>query len=342
MALIDGIQAITNKHFPRGKDVVSLLTQRRPLLKVMLTGKDPGDYIIKDSDLRSATKDFGGTAVAIPVAYQEPEGIDYGPGTVVPNAETDEFAQALFGLRGVIAGNKIGRQAQEMCRSEEAIIDLAKERGKILVNALARKMNARAWNTAASTAPTPNNFIGDIGNTSTGVAYGNITEAQIASWKANVTDYTSADDKVISEAKLQYWIDLINQNAECQPRYCFLPANLWNTIALLLNQKRQFVQNEQMAKEGFFAWEFLGVVGVKDFTAPAGYALTYTPEHLIFKALPGDDGQSALSPPKWHPMIETEGPGVMRALAYCRYVSVADHRAAFHVAKALSAAPAIN
>lgn len=127
----------------------------------------------------------GGKMVEVPIEYANSNSGQYGANTVISIDKQDLFDAARFGWAGVHGANTLNLDDLTQNTGDNVIISLTNKYIASIKKAARVQMAADVI--AASTGVDYHiNGLGDLFNTDTAVAYGSITEAEMANWKANV------------------------------------------------------------------------------------------------------------------------------------------------------------
>jgi hypothetical protein len=179
MALINQLNA-TTEYYWLNIEPTDILNKASALLWKLM-----GNAITKDNwDVKPHEIVDGGLMVKVPLEYANSNSGSYGASTVINQSKKDIIDAARFGWAGVYGSNTLNLDDLTMNTGDAAIIDLTKQYMQSIIKAARIRMAADILTTAADSSCI--NGFGDLFNTSTSTAYGAITEATMADWKANV------------------------------------------------------------------------------------------------------------------------------------------------------------
>ena len=186
MALIGELNATTEYYWLNAASPQDIVSKASPLLwKLMgnaiqydLNGQGPG-WVVKPHE----TVD-GGNMVKVVLEYANSNSGSYGATTVINQAKSTIMDAARFRWGGLYGSNTLNLDDKVRNSGAEAIVDLT----KTYVNSIIKSARINMASAIIAAAPDSASINGleDLFNTNTAVAYGSITEAAMASWKANV------------------------------------------------------------------------------------------------------------------------------------------------------------
>lgn len=179
MGLIGQLNASTTVNWLQ-KEPEDILNAASPLLwKLMGNAIENENWEVKAHEIVD-----GGTMVKVPLKYANSNHGSYGANTVINQSKVTIIDAARFGWAGAYGSNTLNLNDLTQNTGEEAIISLTKQYVDSIVQSIRQDMAAQIIAAAADTDSI--NGLGDIFNTTTSTAYGSITEAVVANWKANV------------------------------------------------------------------------------------------------------------------------------------------------------------
>jgi hypothetical protein len=185
MSLLNQLNA-TTEYFWLNTEPIDILNKASALLWKLI-----GNAITRDNwSVKPHETVDGGLMVKVPLEYQNSNAGGYGPQTVINQSKKDLVDAARFGWAGIYASNTLNLDDLTQNTGSEAIIDLTKVYMNSIIKS-ARVQMASDVIAAAADSIRINGLL-DLFNLSTGslgatsVAYGSITEATMADWKANV------------------------------------------------------------------------------------------------------------------------------------------------------------
>jgi hypothetical protein len=191
MALIGQLNATTGYYWLQVEPVDILNKASALLWKLMGNAIALGNWEVKPHELTD-----GGLMVKVPLEYANSNSGGYGATTVINQSKKNIIDAARFGWAGIYGSNTLNLDDLTENTGDEAVIDLTKRYMLSIIKAARVQMAADVIAAAADT--TRINGFNDLFNMSTGVlgatsvAYGAITEAAMASWKANVIETAEA------------------------------------------------------------------------------------------------------------------------------------------------------
>lgn len=191
MALINQLNATTDYYWLNIEPIDILNKASALLWKLMGNAIANENWEVKPHE----TVD-GGLMVKVPLEYANSNSGGYGATTVINQSKKDIIDAARFGWAGVYGSNTLNLNDLTQNSGDEAIIDLTKRYMKSIIKA-ARVQMAADVITYATDATKITGLL-DLFNMSTGtlgatsVAYGAVTEASMADWKAQVIETAEA------------------------------------------------------------------------------------------------------------------------------------------------------
>jgi hypothetical protein len=179
MGLINQLNA-TTEYFWLNTEPVDILNKASALLwKLMGNAIQQDNWEVKPHEMVD-----GGLMVKVPLEYQNSNAGGYGAQTVIEQSKKDIIDAARFGWAGIYGSNTLNLDDLTQNTGDEAIISLTKQYMKSIIKAARVQMASDII--AAAVDNTRINGLLDLFNVNTSVAYGAITEAQMAQWKAQV------------------------------------------------------------------------------------------------------------------------------------------------------------
>lgn len=192
MSLINQLNA-TTEYYWLNTEPQDIVHKASPLLWKLM-----GNALAKDNwEVKPHETVDGGLMVKVPLEYATSNRGGYGASTVINQSKVDIIDAARFRWAGIYGSNTLNLDDLTQNTGAEAIVDLTKKYMQSIIKA-ARVQMAEDIITAAADKDRING-LGDLFNATTSVAYGSITEAEMADWKANV----NADTAEISFEELQ-------------------------------------------------------------------------------------------------------------------------------------------
>ncbi|MCK5581916.1 MAG: phage major capsid protein [Candidatus Omnitrophica bacterium] len=254
------IQAVTNDYF-LNKMATDNIFDDSVLLWILMSGSKFQDTMVQPGE----TVD-GGEKIRVPLEYAKSHSGAYGNTTLIPQSKKDIINAARFRWAGVYGSNAIDLNEQVQNTGSQAIVNLVQAK----LNSINKSARDDLGTDVYSAAATADNVLGlgDLFNTTTSTAYGEIAEDDMATWKANVdTDGGAITYKIMQEIRRTAQV---GQNKNKKP-------DLYITTDLLKDGYERTLQanvrykDEKMANAGFDNVLFGGVPVVADDKQTAGY-----------------------------------------------------------------------
>jgi len=177
MALTDQLDIITNDFIEsnRPEDIVF---DDNVLLYMLMSGKKFMDTLVQPGELVD-----GGKKIKVFLEYNKSNSGSYGNTTKIPQSKVNIVNAATFRWAGYYAANTIDLNEQVQNSGKAALVDLVHAKLSNIHKTVRDTMGTDAYASAANT----DSFLGlgNLFNATTSTAYGDITEADMAEWKAN-------------------------------------------------------------------------------------------------------------------------------------------------------------
>lgn len=253
------IQAITDDYWEAGS-VDIFFTDNVLLFKLMGRGQMEVNFV------HAGELADGGDNIRVVLEYAESNSGTYGATTSISQAKTDIFNAARFRWAGYYSSNTIDLDDKRKNAGDAAKVMLVQGKLKNIEKTIRKKMGADIYASAADSDAFLG--LGNLFNTTTSTAYGQIAEDDMAVWKANVL----SDNNAISFAELQY----IRRTASIGQAVSDKP-NLYMTTDVLKDafeaslQAQVRYQDTDMADAGFDNVLFKGAPVVADDNQAAGH-----------------------------------------------------------------------
>ena len=272
MSLINQINAATEVHWLQVKPQDILNTASALLWKLL------GQAIAKDNwEVKAHETVDGGTMMKVPLKYQNSNYGGYGATTVINQSKKDLLDAARFSWGGAYGSNTLNLDDFTQNSGSEAVVHLANTYLEDIKTSLKIGMALHVIQKASVSAAADDdpgaqakdfiNGLGDLFNTSTSTAYGSITEAEMASWKANVNTTEAA----ITFTKMQEVLRVPNRGN--------IPAMLANFIVSTptlvdayessLQPQQVYIKDKAMLEAGWAHVTHKGIPMVADVNYPA-------------------------------------------------------------------------
>lgn len=190
MSLIDQLAIITEDYIASNKPE-DVIFNDNVLLYMLMSGSKFQDTLIQPGE----TVD-GGKKIKTFLEYAKSHVGSYGNTTKIPQSKKDILNAALFRWAGYYAANTIDLEEQIQNNGKAALVDLAHAKLGNIHKTIRDRMGTDVYASAADSSAFLG--LGNLFNTSTSTAYGDVTEADMAEWKANViTDAEAISFKVM-------------------------------------------------------------------------------------------------------------------------------------------------
>jgi hypothetical protein len=184
MALEDQLEVITENYIlsNRPEDIIF---EDNVLLYMLMSGKKFQDTLVQPGELVD-----GGKKIKTFLEYAKSHTGSYGNTTKIPQSKKDILNAALFRWAGYYAANTIDLEEQIQNNGKAALIDLVHAKLGNIHKTIRDKMGTDVYASAADTV----SFLGlgNLFNTTSSTAYGNIAEDDMSDWTANVDDTAEA------------------------------------------------------------------------------------------------------------------------------------------------------
>jgi len=177
----------------RPEDIVF---QDNVLLYMLMAGKKFQDTMVQPGE----TVD-GGKMLKAFLEYEKSHTGTYGNTTKIPQSKKEILNAVLYRWAGYYGSNTMDLDDQIQNNGKAALVDLAHAILRNIHKTIRDKMGTAVY---ASAGSDPKAFLGlgDLFNTDSSVAYGNIKEDDMADWKANViTDSVDISFKVMQKIR---------------------------------------------------------------------------------------------------------------------------------------------
>ncbi len=194
MSLTDQLAIITEDYIASNKPE-DVIFDDNVLLYMLMSGSKFQDTLIQPGE----TVD-GGKKIKTFLEYAKSHVGSYGNTTKIPQSKKDILNAALFRWAGYYAANTIDLEEQIQNNGKAALVDLVHAKLGNIHKTIRDQMGTDVYASAAD----PSAFLGlgNLFNTSTSTAYGDVTEADMAEWKANViTDAEAISFKVMQTVR---------------------------------------------------------------------------------------------------------------------------------------------
>lgn len=256
------------------------------LLYTLLAGGKLQTSMAQPSDMVD-----GGKKIKVVLEYAESNNGSYGNTTKIPQGKVDIFNAALFRWAGYYASNTIDLDDQMQNNGDPAIINLAHGKLRNIEKTIRNKMGTDIYASAADT----DSFLGlgNLFNTTSSTAYGNITEDDMAKWAANaITTSEAISFKVMQTIKRTA---KVGQNKEDKPTLYMTTDLLKDAFERTLQGQQRFASNQTLVDAGFDNVLFSGAPVVADDKQSTGILDAVNTNYLSIKT----HSKYAFTMPKW-------------------------------------------
>lgn len=220
----------------------------------------------------------GGKKIKQLLEIDEAHSGSYGNTTKIPQSKKEIYNAALFRWAGYMAANTVDLDDQIQNAGDQALINMAYGKLENLQKTIRKKMSAQLYASAADA----DCFLGlgDLFNTTTSDAYGNLTEDDLANWKANVI----TDALVMSFSTMQQFhrTAKVGNNKQGKPNIYVTTDALKDAFENSLQQQARY-SDTNLANAGFENILFKGVPVVPDDNQASGYVDGLNLEYLKIK-----------------------------------------------------------
>lgn len=304
------VQAVTDDFVDKG--TTDIYAVDNVLLYMLMTGGKFQDSLVTSGELAD-----GGEKIRVIVEYDRSHSGAYGNTTMIPQSKKAILNAARFRWAGYYAANAIDLDDQIQVTGDPALVDLVQAKIKNIQKSIRDAMGAAVYSSAATTKDILG--LGDLFNTTTSTAYGEIAEADMAKWAANAdTDGGAISYKIMQEIRRTA---KVGQSKDMKP-------NLYITTDLLKDGFERTLQanvrfrNEKLVDAGFDNVLFGGAPVVADDRQTEGYMDAINLKFMSLKT----HSKYQFTKPKWE--YDKEQPDTL--VANTRWVGqlVTSHRAA--------------
>lgn len=229
----------------------------------------------------------GGKKIFVPLEYGPTNRGSYGPQSELPINKVNILTAAYFEYAAYYATLTYDMDDDLQNTGEQALVNIVKSKLQNAEKSIRDIMgsqiyNAKATSLAASSDPNAKPFVGlgDMFDTDTSKAYGEITEADLSYWSANVvSDAKTMSFKFMQELRREASLDV---NDEDKP-------DLYMTTEILKDafERTQHVQvrysSKSLVNAGFDNILFKGAPIVADGNQASGYVDAFNTKYLDVK-----------------------------------------------------------
>lgn len=248
------LQAVTDDYVEKTpidiyftENVLLFVLMGKGMMAENLVGPDSGETV------------DGGKKIKIILEYDEGHKGAYGNTTKIPLSKKEIYNAALYRWAGYHAANSIDLDDKVQNSGDAAIVNLVHGKLENIKKTLRSEMGSKIYDAAA----TGNDFLGlgDLFNSTSSEAYGEIKEDDMSDWKANVI----TDSETISFAIMQKLrrTGKIGQNRRNKPDIYITTDILKDAFENSLQVQARYTDHK-LAQAGFDNILFSGVPIVPD------------------------------------------------------------------------------
>ena len=261
MSLLNQLNA-TTEYYWLNIEPVDILNKASALLwKLMGLAIARDNWNVKPHEIVD-----GGRMVKVVLEYANSNSGSYGSSTVIKQGKVDIFDAARFRWAGVYGSNTLNLDDLTENTGDEAIVDLTKKYMNSIIKSARVKMATDIISSAADSSSI--NGLGDLFNTNTSTAYGSLTEAEMANWKANVlTGAKQISFEVLQEIFRQ---PDMGDAVDMLPNFCVTTSELKDGYERSLHPQQRYT-NTDMIAAGWQNITHKGAPIVADTNQTAGY-----------------------------------------------------------------------
>lgn len=253
MSLTAQLEIITDDYITNNKpeDVVF---EDNVLLYMLMSGQKFQDTLVQPGE----TVD-GGKKIKTFLEYAKSHVGSYGNTTKIPQSKKDILNAALFRWAGYYSANTIDLDEQIQNNGKAALVDLVHAKLGNIHKTIRDKMGTDVYASAADSSCFLG--LGNLFNTVTSTAYGNVAEDDMAEWKANVlTDTEPIGFKVMQTVRRTA---KVGQSRDAKPNVYITTDTLKDGFERTLHTQARY-SNTNLVNAGFDNVLFGGVPVVAD------------------------------------------------------------------------------
>jgi len=260
MALEDQLDVITENYIESNRPE-DIIFQDNVLLYMLMSGKKFQDTLVQPGE----TVD-GGKKIKTFLEIAKSHVGSYGNTTKIPQSKKDILNAALYRWAGYYAANTIDLEEQIQNNGKAALIDLVHSKLGNIHKTIRDKMGTDVYASAADTI----SFLGlgDMFNTTSSTAYGNIKEDDLDDWAANVDDTSEAISFKVMQAIRR--TAKVGQSKDAKPNIYITTDTLKDGFERTLQTQARY-SDTNLVNAGFDNVLFGGVPVVADDKQASGY-----------------------------------------------------------------------
>jgi hypothetical protein len=283
MGLLEQLEVITDDYIENNP--VDIYFEDNVLLYMLMGNGKFNDSLVTPGELVD-----GGKKIKCFLEYAKSHSGGYGNTTKIPQSKKDILNAAFFRWAGYFASNTIDLDDQVQNNGSAALVELVHSLLGNIQKSIRDDMGTDIYASAAN----DNLFLGlgDLFNTNTSVAYGQIKEADMALWKANViTDAVPISFKIMQEIRRKA---AIGQSKAGKPNIYITTDVLKDGFERTLQTQARYA-DVKLVDAGFDNVLFGGVPVVADDKQSAGIVDGLNLRHLSIKT----HTKYKFTTPKW-------------------------------------------
>lgn len=266
------LQAVTDDWYE--KQVNDIYFQDNILLWSLMSGK-----LMEENVVSSGETVDGGKMIRVFLEYGEANGSAYGASVTINATPAAIINAAQFRWAGEIAWNSINLDEQVQNNGKAALVDIAMSKLENIQKTIKDNMGTHVYDSAADA----NSILGlgNLFNTTTSTTYGEIAEADMAAWKANVITTSEAISFPVMQSIRR--TAGIGQNSKGKPNLYITTELLKDAYESTLQVQARY-QDTKLAAVGFDNILFGGKPVVADDKQTAGYMDAVNLNYLKMKS----------------------------------------------------------
>jgi hypothetical protein len=265
------IQAITNDYCD--KKTTDIFAVDNVLLYMLMMGGKFAESLVTAGELVD-----GGEKIRVIIEYGRANTGSYGNTTKIPQSKQEILNAARFRWGGAYAANAIDLDDQVQNTGDAALVDMVQGKINNINKTIRDTMGQQVYDAAATEKDILG--LGDLFNATTSLAYGSITEDDIAKWKHNNTAIGAAISYKVMQAIRR--TAKVGQSKDKKPNLYITTDVLKDGFERTLQANVRF-RNEKMVDAGFDNVLFGGAPVVADDRQAAGRMDALNLNYLMLK-----------------------------------------------------------
>jgi hypothetical protein len=315
MALLDQIEAVTNDWFKRNKVEDLYFKASIFLYRLLGNGQDKLNLVTA-----SETID-GGKKVLEFLEHAGVNGDTYGAATTISGTNNSIVNQAAFAWSGYYGSDGIGLDEKVQNSGDAAMVNLIQLKLRSVSKTIRNNMAQGVFTLrSASTGSLGLDGLPDLFNVNPAIAYGNITETDMALWAPNVIVTAEAITYAVVNEILAAATS--SNTPEDKPNMCITTQTLCDAYTAKLQAQQRFT-DKALAEAGFENVTHKGTPISWDVFCPAGefYAMNmrririrahkdynFTKPHWVADK-PGSEPDNFIANSRWMGVMTTSDRG---------------------------------